>query len=261
MRSRMSRPPGAEERRFGRGHKKIRAWDVPTYAAGDDPVFALVHGLGVSSGYFAAVTERLRETGRVVVFDLPGFGGVPHPRDPLSIEEFARGVELGLDELGIEDAVLVGHSMGAQVVIEVARSASPRGRRLVLIGPVVRDDQRSLRRVVPAFARSAVHERFGAAMASVRGYLRAGVRWSVEVMPAMVSYPIEERIAGLGGRIAIVHGAQDRLCHGDWPDRLLEASGAEGRVILVPDAAHQVVVDNADEVVEAARWVAAADAV
>lgn len=253
------RPPDATERRFGRGHKRIRVWDVPTRTAGDDPVFALVHGLGVSSGYFSEVTERLREIGRVLVFDLPGFGGVPHPKDPLSIEEFARGIELSLDELGIDDAVLVGHSMGAQVVVEVARSASRRGRRLVLVGPVVQDDQRSLRQVVPAFARSAVHERPGAAMASVRGYLTSGVRWSVEVLPGMVNYPIERRIAGLGGRIAIVHGELDRLCQGDWPQRLLDASDAEGRIIAVPDAAHQVVVDHADEVVEAARWVAAAD--
>ena len=47
----------------------------PTDAEQPDlPTFVLVHGLGVSSRYFVPLAELLSRHGRVVVFDLPGFG-------------------------------------------------------------------------------------------------------------------------------------------------------------------------------------------
>lgn len=248
----------AREHRYGRGHKRVRAWDVPGHPGADQPpdadapTFVLVHGLGVSSELFAAVTDRLRHLGRVVVFDLPGFGGVPHPRDPLSIGEFARLIAAAIEELDIRRPVLVGHSMGSQVAVELARLEPDLRGRMVLVAPVICADQRSLPAVLGAFLRSARHERFGAAMKSVRGYLSAGLRWPLELLPAMLRYPTEERIAGLGGRLVIVRGEHDELCSPSWVHALLRASGARGTVIVAQGAAHQVVIDNADEVVAAA---------
>ena len=212
----------------------------------------LVHGLGVSSYLFGEVTDRLRSLGRVVVFDLPGFGGVPHPRDPMSIAEFAALIPPSMTTLGVEHPVLVGHSMGAQVVVEVARTHPELRGAMVLVAPVVRTDQRSLPTVIAQFARSSRHERFVAALASVRGYLSAGLRWPLEILPAMLRYPIEQRIAGLGGRLVIVRGEFDRLSTSGFAEALLAASGAEGGVMVAEGAAHQVVVNNANEVVAAA---------
>ena len=266
MGTRTTRPSvDAREHRFGRGHKRVRAWDVAGDAA--DLTFVLVHGLGVSSDLFRAVTTRLRALGRVLVYDLPGFGGVPHPRDPMSIAEFASAIEGSLAELGVESPVLVGHSMGAQVAVELAaRSAARSAARgearsdsrsgLVLVAPVVCRDQRTLWSVLRHFAASSVHERFGAALVSVRGYLSAGVRWPLELLPAMIHYRIEDRLAGLGGRLVIVRGEHDALCPPDWAEFLLSVSGAEGGIIVAEGAAHQVVVDNPDEVVSAAIAVA-----
>ena len=245
---------GAREHRFGRGHKRVRAWDVDAFSDADaaPPVFVLIHGLGLSSRLFRAVTDRLRPLGRVIVFDLPGFGGIPHPRDPMTIEEFARTIIPALAELDVQRPVLVGHSMGAQVAVELASREPDLRGRLALIAPVVCPDQRTLRHVWLAFAASALHERFGAALASVRGYAAGGLRWPLEILPAMLTYPIEERIAGLGGRLVIVRGEQDRLCDEAWAEVLLARSGAAGGVVVAEGAAHQVVVDHADVVVAAA---------
>ena len=128
---------GAVEHRYGRGHKRVRAWDVSGDPGTDDLTFVLVHGLGVSSDLFRPVVDRLRHLGRVVVFDLPGFGGVPHPRDPMDIPAFARAIAPGLDRLGVTEPVLVGHSMGSQVVVELARREPHLRGRMVLVAPVV----------------------------------------------------------------------------------------------------------------------------
>ena len=158
----------------------------------------------------------------------------------------------GLERLRVSAPVLVGHSMGSQVVVELARREPHLRGRMVLVAPVVHVDQRRLSKVLTGFARSAVLERFGAALVSVRGYLSAGLRWPLELLPAMVRYPIEDRIADLGGRLVIVRGEHDLLCPPQWAERLLNRSGAEGSIIVAEGAAHQVVVDNADEVVAAA---------
>ena len=126
----------AREHRYGRGHKGVRAWEVTGDA--NDLTFVLVHGLGVSSSLFREVTDRLRHLGRVVVYDLPGFGGVPHPRDPMSIGEFASVMGASLIDLGITEPVLVGHSMGAQVAAELA-ARDPDRRRVVLAQEWIRD--------------------------------------------------------------------------------------------------------------------------
>ena len=48
-------------------------------------------GIGVSANYFERLAFQLNEFGLVIALDLPGFGGVPHPRRPrLTITEYAQ---------------------------------------------------------------------------------------------------------------------------------------------------------------------------
>lgn len=210
----------------------------------------LVHGLGVSAALYTHVAAQLRHHARVVALDLPGFAGLPDPGDPMTIAQFARAADRALDHLGVSDPVLVGHSMGAQVVVEMVRRRPELSDRLVLIGPVVWPEQSTFGAVARAFLRSSVHERPGAALVSVKDYVFGGLRWPLETLPAMLSYPIAERLAGFAGRLEIIRGEGDRLCPPQWADELVAATKGSGTVHVARGAAHQVVVDNADEVVE-----------
>lgn len=210
----------------------------------------------MSSAYFAPLAELLGVHGRVFVFDLPGFGGIPHPSDPMTIADFAAAVRGALPALGVDRPVFVGHSMGAQVVVELA--ADPvLGGASVLVSPVVAVEQRQRIAVLAAFLRSARHERLPAALRSVRGYLRAAPRWVVEVFPSMIDYPIEQRIGAVWGEAVIVHGDLDRLCPASWVAQLAQAARhARVDVVTLPSASHQVVVDHAAEVAQVALTVA-----
>src|SRR5690554_522591 len=87
--------------------------------AGSETV-VLIHGIGVSARYFGPLVRELARTHRVLAPDLPGFGRSPRPREVLSIEDHAAVLAvLVTDHLGGGRAgrpVLVGHSMGVQVV-------------------------------------------------------------------------------------------------------------------------------------------------
>jgi pimeloyl-ACP methyl ester carboxylesterase len=62
----------------------------------------------------------------VVTVDLAGHGESGLGRDEWSMEAFGQDVAAVVQELGLEDVVLIGHSMGGPVVVEAARRLNDR---------------------------------------------------------------------------------------------------------------------------------------
>ncbi|WP_159716863.1 alpha/beta fold hydrolase [Geminicoccus flavidas] len=86
-----------------------------------------------------------------LALDLPGHGRSTAPGCD-SIEAYARFVTRVLDEMGIEVACLVGHSMGALVALELALRQPARCAGLVLAGAAARMP------VNPALIEAALHD-------------------------------------------------------------------------------------------------------
>ena len=104
---------------------------------GEGPPVVLVHGNMVSQRDFEAsgLMERLARNHRVIAFDRPGFGHSSRPRDRLwTPTAQAELLHAALAQLGIEQAVVVGHSMGAMVALALALDHPEDVRRLVLLG-------------------------------------------------------------------------------------------------------------------------------
>lgn len=104
---------------------------------GQPIVFA--HGFGCDQSMWRQVAPAFEETYRVVTYDLTGMG-----RSDLSaydmdryadLEAHAQDLQLILQELGLENAVLVGHSIGATIALLAANRAPERVARMVLLSP------------------------------------------------------------------------------------------------------------------------------
>ena len=91
----------------------------------------LVHGIGADGRMFDPVVERLAGAAHIVVWNLPGYGGKPLA-GPLDFPGLAAALTADLDALGIERAVLLGHSIGGMVVQELAATFPERVRALIL---------------------------------------------------------------------------------------------------------------------------------
>lgn len=243
--------PGFTEREFQIRDLNVVVLDSRPDAMPLEKAFVLVHGLGVSSLYFRELARHLAPHARVVTVDLPGFGRADTPDRTLRIPSFALALIDTIERLGLHDAVLVGHSMGVQVVVEALRRQPTIASAGVLIGPVVNGAERRAPTVVRRFLQAASRETPASAWPSIRAWLSCGPRWFIDTFPAMLAYPIEERIAEVRADLALIAGEYDRLAPGPWLDVLRAAAGSERVTVdVVPNASHQVMVTHPERVVD-----------
>lgn len=88
------------------------------YGSGD--AIVLLHGFPLDGSLWDKIVPALAEKYLVIVPDLPGSGNSTFEGEELSIEEMSEAVKLILDEEGIKDAVIAGHSMGGYVALAFA---------------------------------------------------------------------------------------------------------------------------------------------
>ncbi|HEX6710502.1 MAG TPA: alpha/beta hydrolase [Rubrobacter sp.] len=99
---------------------------------GADPVVCL-HGITAQHRAFNAAARYLGPTRGLVGVDLRGRGDSDKPDSGYGLETHADDVVRVLDHLGLESAVLVGHSMGGFVALKTALAYPWRVRALILL--------------------------------------------------------------------------------------------------------------------------------
>jgi pimeloyl-ACP methyl ester carboxylesterase len=88
---------------------------------GRGPAVVLVHGWSCDRSYWKDQVALFSAAHTVVAIDLAGHGDSGTTRANWSMEAFGADVAAVVNDLGLQDAVLVGHSMGGNVVLEAAR--------------------------------------------------------------------------------------------------------------------------------------------
>lgn len=81
----------------------------------------LIHGLGGTWRSWDPIVEALAHEREVIAVDLPGFGATPPLTGEVSIATLTDAVAAFIDEQGLAGVDTVGHSMGGQMVLELAR--------------------------------------------------------------------------------------------------------------------------------------------
>lgn len=98
----------------------------------------LLHGWLGSWGLWQDTMTYLGQRYRTYALDFWGFGESGKKRDSYNVQDFVSLVDQFMEQLGIESAPLVGHSMGGTVSLAVAIQYPQRVRKVVVIGsPIV----------------------------------------------------------------------------------------------------------------------------
>lgn len=113
------------------------------------PWLVLIHGWCGSADQWTPIVPDLCRDWRVLTLSLPGFGGMsPPPPAGMTMAAMGAAVAALLDGLAIEDALLVGHSMGGPIMTETAICAPDRVK--ALLGLDTLTDRGYYGRVAPA---------------------------------------------------------------------------------------------------------------
>lgn len=102
---------------------------------GEGPAVVFVHGLGGSKRAWGETLAAVTAAGfEGIAIDLRGAGESEKPPGPYSVEGWASDLITLLESLGIDRAVLVGHSVGCMVVEHAALALEDRCPALAMLG-------------------------------------------------------------------------------------------------------------------------------
>lgn len=109
---------------------------------GGERTLVLIHGFGASTFSWQEVSEALAANARVIAYDRPGFGLTQRPlswqgTNPYSLKGQTELLNSLLEQWGVEQAVLVGHSAGAAVAMQFALEHPDKVEGLVLVAPAL----------------------------------------------------------------------------------------------------------------------------
>jgi len=100
-----------------------------------DNTLVLIHGLGASANRWEYVIPHFKKNYRVIVPDLIGFGYSDKPLVDYTADFFSKFLKKFLEKLDIKNPVLIGSSLGGQIIVEYTLNNNNAVKKLVLISP------------------------------------------------------------------------------------------------------------------------------
>jgi pimeloyl-ACP methyl ester carboxylesterase len=229
---------------------------------GSGESLVLLHGSNLDSRSWGTLPNALAQTHRVVMADLRAHGRSADASGPFSWSDDA--IEL-MDAARVERAVLVGHSLGAQIAIDAALAHPDRVAALVLIAPAIggkpaKTPPAGIEELVAAL-RAGDMERAGAALGqmpvmqlrsdtSQQGVVRRIVRENTRLFRARREWisqlepPAIGRLAELRVPVLVLLGAADPTESNDAGEVLSQQLG-DVTVRTLPRCGHLVPLDCA----------------
>lgn len=117
--------------------------DVQPSGNANGETVVLLHGMNWYAEYWGETIRRLNAEGfRVIAPDQIGFGRSSKPIIPYSLHDHVTNTKAILDSLGIDKAVILGHSMGGAIAQRFAFSFPAVTTHLVLVNPIALTDSR-----------------------------------------------------------------------------------------------------------------------
>ena len=119
-----------------RRHIRVGASWVHYKTVGSGPPLVLVHGLASSTRWWRRNMAALADHFRVYAVDLSEFGD-RRLRPRFVLRQAAHYLARWMDAVNLEQANLIGHSMGGRIVAELAAEYPARVDRLVLVNAAI----------------------------------------------------------------------------------------------------------------------------
>ncbi len=100
-----------------------------------DSTLLMIHGLGSYLPAWKNNVEGLKHKYRCIAIDLPGYGKSSKGEYDFGMSFFAETLASFINTLNLENVILIGHSMGAQISVTMVLNTDAAIEKLVLIAP------------------------------------------------------------------------------------------------------------------------------
>jgi pimeloyl-ACP methyl ester carboxylesterase len=97
------------------------------------PVVVLIHGLGLNKDCWQWMIPDLKDSYRVLSYDLYGHGGSSDPATEPNLSLFSKQLKDLLDYCEIKKAVIIGFSLGGMVARRFAQDAPEKSQGMVIL--------------------------------------------------------------------------------------------------------------------------------
>ena len=205
---------------------------------GDKPQLLLLHGFTDSGRCWERVADALDGEYGLIATDARGHGHSGTPADGYRPEDRVADALGLLDELGIAQIVVIGHSMGAQTAALLAATAPERVRAAILEDPPFRDGPRD-----PAWMQSwaaAQQEKQAMTRAELLDWARQNLKsWSPDVFEPWAEAQQQVRMAAFQYGTAPTAEWRDFVPRITAPTLLITGEPERG-AIVPPDVAAEL---------------------
>jgi 3-oxoadipate enol-lactonase len=130
-----------------------KAVDCAYTITGKGPRVFMVHGIGARRATWDGLVDRLKDDFTCITFDLRGHGASPGSAVPFGLAELVADLEALRSKLAIEQASVIGHSLGGMIAPAYARAYPHRVRTLGLLSTAAfrtADDTSKVKGIVQA---------------------------------------------------------------------------------------------------------------
>ncbi len=218
----------------------------------------LVHGLGMSGRYMMPTAVVLAATRKVHVPDLPGFGKSGKPPRALTIPGLADALGEWMAARGIISPILLGNSLGAQVIVDFASRHPARLAAAVLVGPTIDPRARRISSQIWRLAKDIPREPAGLYGIALSDYFRAGFGRCLETLRHALADPVTDKFPAIRVPVLVMRGERDPLVPQIWVEQVAE-SIPEARWVTLKGVAHAAVFSAPEVLVEEMRGLGCRD--
>lgn len=212
----------------------------------------LVHGLSVSSRYMLPTAFHLAPFFRVYLPDLPGFGKSEKPSHTLTLPELVEALARWMQVMDLPPAVLLGNSLGCQIIIHFALQYPQLLTHAVLVSPTMDPHTRSLLQAALRLACDLPGEPWSFLPVLLREYLSTGFHRTLQTLHYALADQPETFLSGVQAPTLIVRGSRDPLVGQAWVEELHRVLPSS-QLVVVSGAGHAINFNSPEQLTRVVR--------
>jgi 2-hydroxy-6-oxonona-2,4-dienedioate hydrolase len=209
----------------------------------EQPPIVLVHGYVVSGRYLLPTAHLLAPYYRVYVPDLPGFGNSGKPAHAHNITEQADALAAWMQQLGLQQAVVLGQSFGCQIVTELAVRHPELVQSLLLVDPTVNPHAQNLFLLAISWAATMLQEPLSLIWICLQSLLKTNIWKDIRTLQFMLEDHITDRLSKIQVPVLVVCGSRDTIAPQSWAEEAT-ALLAQGELAVIKSGVHAVNYDS-----------------